>query len=78
MDPDRPRFALLSLCLAAACALAWLLMGGAEMLDTVAERRGAGSATVLAGAGFLAWSGVLYVATRAFHWAWSRVDGPGR
>ena len=40
MDDDSPRFFALSLSVAIACALAWLLMGGAEMVASMAERQG--------------------------------------
>lgn len=75
MDDDSPRFFLLSLSLAVACALSWLLMGGAEMVGAMAEQRGAGTAAVVTGGGFVAWSVVLYGATRLFHWTWTRIPG---
>lgn len=78
MDDDTPRFFALSLSVATACALSWLLMGGAEMVGSVAEQQGVGRAAVITGAGFVAWSAVLYGATRLFHWTWTRIQGVGR
>lgn len=78
MDDDSPRFFALSLSLATACALSWLLMGGAEMVASVAVEQGVGTAAVIAGGGFVAWSVVLYGATRLFHWTWTRIPGTSR
>ena len=75
MDDDSPRFLTLSLWLATACALSWLLMGGAEMVASMAEEQGVGRAAAITGVGFVAWSAVLYGATRLFHWAWTRIPG---
>jgi len=77
VDEDRPRFIALSLSLAAACALSWLLMGGAEMIASVAEQQGTGTAAAVTGGGFVAWSVVLYLAMRLFHWTWGRLPGVG-
>lgn len=77
MTEDRPRFVALTLSLAAACALSWLLMGGAEMIASVAERQGAGTAAAVTGGGFVAWALVLYLALRVFHWTWTRLPGGG-
>ena len=78
MDDDSPRFLALSLSVAVACALSWLLMGGAEMVASMAERQGMGRAAVIAGGGFVAWAVVLYGATRLFHWGWTRIPGISR
>ena len=75
MEDDSPRFFVLSFSLAVACALSWLLMGGAEMVAAMAEQQGAGTAAVITGGGFVAWSVVLYGATRLFHWTWTGSSG---
>lgn len=75
MDDDSPRFFALSLSVAVACALSWLLMGGAELVASVAEQQGVGRAAVISGGGFVAWAAVLYGATRLFHWTWTRIPG---
>lgn len=69
---DAPRFFLLSLVLGAACVLSWLLMGGAEMIAGVAERRGTAAAAALSGGGFAGLLAVLYASMRLFHWTWTR------
>ena len=39
----------------------------------MAEQQGVGRAAVLTGGGFVAWTTLLYGATRLFHWTWTRI-----
>lgn len=74
---NRPRSLSTSLVLAVLCGLSWWLMGGAELLATAAERRGAGTVGLLVAAGFGAFTAVLYGGMRLFHRGRTRMQPEG-